>query len=152
MAAGQELWAAFLEIDRRLNTLKALHDHMEREEARADAGAFRAERKMRLLGNIKENDDKDFVEAQQWLASILQGGATGFCEDARRADKARWMLEIIHRGTLRICEEARILNEERNRLRDREEACELAGYELAAAIERFQTDLAAAVAAGFPCV
>ena len=43
MAAGQELQAAFLEIDRRLNTLKALHDHMEREEARADAGAFRTE-------------------------------------------------------------------------------------------------------------
>ena len=124
MAAGQELQAALLEIDRRLKTLKALHDHMEREEARADAGAFWAERKMRLLGNIKENDDKDFVEAQQWLASILQGGATDVCVDARQADRARWMLKIIHRRTLKICEEARILNDKRHRLRDREEACE----------------------------
>ena len=83
MAAGQELQAALLEIDRRLKTLKALHDHMEREEARADAGAFRAERKMWQLGYKKKNDDRDFVEAQQWLASILQGGATDVCVDAR---------------------------------------------------------------------
>ena len=152
MAAGQELQAAFLEIDRRLNTLKALHDHMEREEARADAGAFRAEWEMWELGCRKENDNRDFVEAQQWLASILQGGATDVCVDARQADKVRWMLKIIHSRTVKICEQARILNDERHRLRDKEEACELAGYELSEAIERIQKDLAAATAAGFPSV
>ena len=56
---------------------------MEREEELADADAFRAERKMWQLGYKKKNDDRDFVEAQQWLASILQGGATDVCVDAR---------------------------------------------------------------------
>ena len=62
------------------------------------------------------------------------------------------MLKIIHRRTLKICEEACILNDERHRLRDREEACELAGYALSAAIKRIQKDRAAATAAGFPSV
>ena len=72
--------------------------------------------------------------------------------DARQADKAQWMLEIIHSRTVKICEKACILNDERHRLRDKEEACELAGYALSDAIERIQKDLAAATAAGFPSV
>ena len=118
MAAGQELQAALLEIDRRLKTLKALHDHMEQEEAIADAAAFKAEKRMLKLGRMKENDDNHFEEARQWLASIGLGGAADICVDACRADSARWMLGVIHRWTLKICEEARSLHERREQFRE----------------------------------
>ena len=57
------MWAAFREINRRLTSLKALRDHVEREEELADSAAFWAERKMWRLGCNKRTDDWDFAEA-----------------------------------------------------------------------------------------
>ena len=73
MAAGDDLWAALSEVDRRLNVVKVLHDHMEQEEATADAAAFGAEKGMMRLGRMKETDDYQFEEASQcsgWLLSV----------------------------------------------------------------------------------
>ena len=58
------------------------------------------------------------------------------------------MIRLISRSLLRRCAEGHQLNEKRVKLRAREEACELAGYELAEALEAVKGDLVAAVTAG----
>ena len=58
------------------------------------------------------------------------------------------MIRLISRSLLRRCAEGHQLNEKRVELWAREEACELAGYELAEALEAIQSDLVAAVTAG----
>ena len=107
------MWAAFREIDRRLSSLRTLREHVEREEEMADSAAFRAEGKMRRLGCKKRDLDLDLAEAHQWLASVLQSGASDL-KNERRADNARGQ---IQQRAAEICEEARILNDTRNRLR-----------------------------------
>ena len=92
--------------------------------------------------------DRDLAEAHQWLASVLQSGASDLNIE-RRADNARGMLRQIQQRAAEICEEARILNDTRNRLRYNEECCELAGYSLYAVIEQLQADLAGVIAAGY---
>ena len=62
--------------------------------------------------------------------------------DTRRVENARLMVWVIHPRTLRICHEACLLDEKREHYRAREETCEVAGRELAAAIEQVQQDLA----------
>ena len=92
--------------------------------------------------------DRDLAEAHQWLASVLQSGASDL-KNERRADNARGMLCQIQQRAVEICEEARILNDTRNRLRYTEECCELAGYSLYSVIEQLQCDLAGVIAAGY---
>ena len=58
------------------------------------------------------------------------------------------MIQLISLSLLRRCAEGHQLNEKRVELRAREEACEMAGYEIAIAIEAIQSNLVAAVAAG----
>ena len=47
---------------------------------------------MLQLDRKKKNDDRDFVEACQWLDFISQGGAAGLCVGARCVENARRML------------------------------------------------------------
>ena len=147
MAAGREIKAALGEVGRRLSVLQASHDHMEEEEAVADATAFKAENRMKRLGHMNETDEDQFEEARLWLASVSQNGAADIHADSHRAESARWMLGVIHCRTLKICAEAPSLHEKREHFCEREFVCEAAGDELAAAIDWVQRDLEAAVAA-----
>ena len=91
MSTEQEMWAAFREMDRRLSSLRALRDHVDREEELADSVAFWAEGKMWRLGCKFRNLDLDLAEAHQWLASVLNSRASDL-KDACWAENARGML------------------------------------------------------------
>ena len=65
------MWAAFREVDRRLSSLTALRDHLEREEAVADSAAFRAEGRMWRLGCKFRDLEDELTEARQWLSSVV---------------------------------------------------------------------------------
>ena len=67
MSTEQEMWAAFREIDTRLSSLRALHEHVEREEELADSTAFWAEGKMWRLGCKFRNLDLDLAEAEHLI-------------------------------------------------------------------------------------
>ena len=122
---------------------------MQVEEERADDGAYRIEKKLRKLQVAKQGDDHDLTEAKRWLESIAHGrGDSGLHDSATRTIKARGMIRLISRSLLRRCAEGHQLNEKQVELRAREEACELAGYELTEALEAIQSDLVAAVPAG----
>ena len=136
------MWAAFRKIDRRLCSLRALRDQVEREEEMADSAAFCAEGKMRRLGRQKRNLDLDLAEAHHWLVSVMQSGGSDL-------KNARGMLRNIQQLTAVVCEEARVVNDTRNRLRYEEECMELAGYSLCSVIEKLQCDLANVIAAGY---
>ena len=122
---------------------------MQVEEERADDGARRIEKKLRNLQVAKQGDDHDLTEAKRWLECIAHGmGYAGSRDAAKRSLKARTMIRIISRSLLRRCAQGRLLNEKRAKLRAREEACKLAGYELAEALEAVKGDLVAGVTAG----
>ena len=122
---------------------------MQVEEERANDGAYRIEKKLRKLQVAKQGDDHDLTEAKRWLECIAHGmGDAGLRDSATRSIKARGMIRLISRSLIRRCAEGRLLNKKRAKLRAREEACELAGYELAEALEAVKGDLVAAVTAG----
>mgnify|MGYP006908683269 CR=1 FL=1 len=143
-----EMWAAFREIDRRLSSLIALRDYLEREEGVADAAAFRVEGRVWRLGREFRDLEDERTEAQEWLANVVRGGVTDL-RSVHRAEKAREMLRKIHEEALAICTRAREVDERRNIFRYSEEYCEMSQYSLDAEIERLQADLASIIAAGF---
>ena len=122
---------------------------MQAEEEHADDAAYCVEKQLRMLRDAKRNDDRDLVEAKQWLSSIAQGrGDPGLHDTAGRAERARGMIQLISRSLLKKCADGGRLNEKRAEFQAREEGCEMTGYKIVAAIESIQRDLVAAVAAG----
>ena len=152
MSHGQvcpDLQRSLQEIVRRIVELESQGLSMQVEEERADDGAYRIEKKLRKLQVAKQGDDHDLTEAKRWLECIAHGmGDAGIRDSATRSIKARGMIRLISRSLLRRCAEGHQLNEKRVKLRAREEACELAGYKLAEALEAVKGDLVAAVTAG----
>ena len=144
-----DLQRSLQEIVRRIVELESQGLFMQAEEERADDDAYRVEKQLRKLQVAKQGDDRDLTEAKLWLSSIAQGrGDPGLHDTAGRTKRARGMIQLISRSLLRRCAEGHQLNEKRVELRAREEACELAGYELAEALKAIQSDLVAAVTAG----
>ena len=61
------------DIVRRIVALETQGLHMQAEEERADNAAYCVEKQLKMLRDTKRNDDRDLVEAKQWLSSIAQG-------------------------------------------------------------------------------
>ena len=144
-----DLQRSLQEIVRRIVELESQGLFMQAEEERADDDAYRVEKQLRKLQVAKQGDDRDLTEAKLWLSSIAQRrGDPGLHDTAGRTERARGMIRLISRSLLCRCAEGHQLNEKRVGLRAREEACELAGYELAESLEAIQSDLVAAVTGG----
>ena len=123
---------------------------MQIEEERADAAAMRIEKKLRRLQVAKQGDNDALVEAKRWLECIAYGmDYAGAADAAERSTKACEMIGLISKSVLRRCVRGLTLDERRAKLLAWEEACEIAGDELAVSLDAVARDLVAAVTAGF---
>ena len=148
MPTREQMWATFKGIDRRLRSLRALLKHFELQEGIANAGALRAEAKMRELGHKKRTLDLEYAEASQWFRSVVRI-RQHHPRYTSRLEEAHKLLRDIHHDVATVCKEARLLDDTRNRLVDEEERLEMGEYSLSSGIEKLECDLAAVIAAGY---
>ena len=127
--------------------LRALHKHFERQEGVANAGALRAEARMRKLGREKRALDLEYAEASRWFRSVERIGER-HPRYPSGLEEARKLLSDIHQDVSALCERAQLLDDTCTRLVDREECMESGGHSLSDAIEKLEQDLADVIAVG----
>ena len=143
-----QMWSAFREVDRKMQSLIAFRDHLVHVESVANSVADRAMFRVISLGHQFDRLEADRSEAQLWLADVVRSGVSSL-RSIERTDNAWQMLLQIRKESLEVCAQAKLLNERRNRFRADEEYSEVAQYPLEEEIDRLRADLEDIVSAGF---
>ena len=142
-----EMWRAFRELDRKIQSFTELRDSLVEQEADACAAADRLDRRVYSLNRKYRRLRKDRIEAEEWVADVALLGVDTQRERERESN-AQKMLQTIHTEIVELCVRARALDNKRWLHRYREHYCENGQYELESAIDQLKVDLESILSEG----
>ena len=135
-----EMWEAFRELDRKIQSFTELRDRLVEQEADACAAADRLDRCVYSLNRKYDRLREERTEAEEWVADVALLGVDTPRERARESHAQR-MLRTIHDDIVKLCVRAGALDDRRWLLRYREHCFENGQYELEGVIDQLKIDL-----------